>query len=58
MLALPHTATHCHALLHTTALPDNLFYFILVYYHTTHLVLVGLPRGVYGLAILSHFISL
>jgi hypothetical protein len=33
------------------------FYFILVYFYNTHQVLVGLPRGVGGLAILHYIIS-
>jgi hypothetical protein len=32
-----------------------LFYFILVYFYNTHQVLVGLPQGVDGLAILFVF---
>jgi hypothetical protein len=31
-----------------------LFYIILVYFHNTHQVLVRLPKGVGGLAILHH----
>jgi hypothetical protein len=33
-----------------------LFYFILFYFYNMHQVLVGLPRGVGGLAILIYFI--
>jgi len=33
------------------------FYFISIYFYNTYQVLVGLPQGVGGLAILIYFIS-
>jgi hypothetical protein len=38
------------------ALLFPLFYIILVYSHNTHQVLVGLPQGIGGLAILFYFV--
>jgi hypothetical protein len=55
LLALLHTATHYCTLPHCQRVYDFLIKFILVYFHKTHQVLVGLPEEFGGLAIFFYY---